>query len=227
MQISESTSGSLSTSNSFSGLDASAKAAGDRQFDYASSRVGELQELLASLSGQRGSKLSSIYDQAGASQSTLGDADRTRIYRDFAASRNSVGNSLAGSGLYNSTVKQNMEQAVDRNRAEALGSLDESLRRQMIELMLRKAEGMDKVYGDSMQAQMTTGLSGVDVLSRKAAFAPTYSASTSNSTSTSNNYNGPLNLATPEGRSQYQRNLSNVNWNSMGTAGAHGVGYRA
>lgn len=60
----------------------------------------------------------------------MGDASRERIYRDSKADFGSVGSQLAGTGLYNTTVLGSLQQGVNRNRNEAVGQLDENLRRE-------------------------------------------------------------------------------------------------
>jgi hypothetical protein len=60
----------------------------------------------------------------------MGEASRARIYRDSKADFGSTGSQLAGTGLYNSTVLGSLQQAVNRNRNEAVGDLDEGLRRE-------------------------------------------------------------------------------------------------
>lgn len=59
-----------------------------------------------------------------------GDGARDRIYRDARADRNSVGSQLAGTGLYNTSVLGTLQMHTNRNRNEALGQLDDNLRRE-------------------------------------------------------------------------------------------------
>src|SRR5690606_33017489 len=66
----------------------------------------------------------------------LGEASRERIYRDSQADHNSVGSALAGTGLYNSTVLGTLQMQVQRNRNEAIGQLDEGLRRERAQALM-------------------------------------------------------------------------------------------
>lgn len=85
----------------------------------------------------------------------MGDASRERIYRDSTADRNSAGSQLAGTGLYNSTVLGSLQQSVNRNRNEAIGSLDENLRRE-------KAQYLTELTGKALdrRTQLTQGQLG-------------------------------------------------------------------
>lgn len=103
----------------------------------------------------------------------MGDASRDRIYRDANAARNSVGAQLAGTGLYNSTVMGSMQSGVDRDRNEALASLDEQLRRERsntlneittraLDRQMQLSQGQLSSLGSmaSQQAQMDMALRG-------------------------------------------------------------------
>lgn len=108
-----------------------------------------------------------------ASTNGMGDASRDRIYRDATAARNSVGSQLAGTGLYNSTVMGSMQSGVDRDRNEALASLDEQLRRERsntlneittraLDRQMQLSQGQLSSLGSmaSQQAQMDMALRG-------------------------------------------------------------------
>lgn len=108
-----------------------------------------------------------------ASTEGMGDASRDRIYRDSSAARNSVGSQLAGTGLYNSTVMGSMQAGVDRDRNEALGALDEQLRRERsttlneittraLDRQMQLSQGQLGSLGSmaSQQAQMDMALRG-------------------------------------------------------------------
>lgn len=191
-------------------------------FDQAFAQAGSLGSQLSGLTDTRRNQYTGFMDQAVAQQQGMGEADRARIYRDSLASRNSVGNSLANSGLYNTTVKQNMEQGVDRNRGEALGQLDEGLRQQLLQLLLQRAQGLDGISADNITNQREIGQTGIGVLSDKASYNPTQSTSSNNSTSyfnpsnsssgfdqgSSNSYQGPAKSYlgfTPLASSGYRR----------------------
>lgn len=103
----------------------------------------------------------------------MGEDSRQRIYRDATAARNSVGSQLAGTGLYNSTVMGSMQAGVDRDRNEALGALDEQLRRerantlnditaQALNRQAQFSQGQLGMLGEmaSQQAQMDMALRG-------------------------------------------------------------------
>ena len=138
------------------------------------------------MNDRRRSDYLGVMDQAVSDTKELGTAQRARIMRDALAARNSVGGQLAGNGLYNTTVQENMKQGVDRNREEAIGGLEESLRQQLLDVMMRRAEGLDGITGDSIANQREVGTTGIGVLAQKAGFNPTTSTSTSQSTSTNN-----------------------------------------
>jgi hypothetical protein len=82
----------------------------------------------------------------------MGDAARQRIYRDATAGRNSVGSELATTGLYNTSVLGTLQMQVDRNRNEALGQLDEGLRRERAEYLNQiTAQALDRRQAMSQQ----------------------------------------------------------------------------
>jgi hypothetical protein len=96
-----------------------------------------------------------LIEQYLAMMQGMGDASRERIYRDSVADRNSVGSGLAGTGLYNSTVLGSLQQSVNRNRNEAIGQLDEGLRRE-------KAQHLTELTGRALdrRTQMMQGQLG-------------------------------------------------------------------
>jgi hypothetical protein len=82
----------------------------------------------------------------------MGEASRQRIYRDSTAGRNSVGSELASTGLYNTSVLGTMQMQVDRNRNEALGQLDEGLRKERAEYLNQiTSQALDRRLSMSQQ----------------------------------------------------------------------------
>ena len=176
-----SVSNSSSTSNSSSGIDLAARALGQKDymqaFNEASTNTGRIGELSAGRQAAYAQEMNRALEQMLAQ----GGSSRNRIYRDAKAQTGSVGAGLAGTGLYNSTVKGNMEQAVARDRDESLLALDDTLRNQIMAIMMQRAEGQDRISSDQIGAESSSRLAGADILSQRAAYSPTRSNSLSNS----------------------------------------------
>ncbi|MEM7812722.1 MAG: hypothetical protein AAF532_14700, partial [Planctomycetota bacterium] len=124
--------GSQSNSTSTSRLDYNAKAATDAQIQQGLDYAKLLRGQSSAASDARISTLNDSFDRLQGKVSELGTYDRNRINRDAQARSNSIGAQLAGTGLYNSTVLPTLRQGVERDRLEAVGQLDESLRNQEI-----------------------------------------------------------------------------------------------
>ncbi|MEO1615067.1 MAG: hypothetical protein AAFV88_04405 [Planctomycetota bacterium] len=177
--------GSESASTSGSSLDYNAKAATDAQIqqglDYAKLLRGET----SNAADARISTLNDSFAELENKVSQLGSYDRNRIDRDAQSRSNSVGAQLAGTGLYNSTVLPTLRQGVERDRLEAQGQLDESLRNQNISTLLSKIQSVDAARLDQISFDSELGQAISELYALMGRNQPTASSSESNSSSTS------------------------------------------
>lgn len=172
---------SKSESTSMSGLDTQAKGISDSQFKDAYGKAGALSNTLMGGYGQMRQSAGGMFDDAMSRIAQLGDYSRGRINRDFNAQRGTAGQALANTGLYNTTVRENLRQGVERNRAEALGQLDESLRKQQIDTLMQRIQSMLGIDQQALGSQQQVGLQGLGFLADMAKTLPNYSRSTSTS----------------------------------------------
>lgn len=176
-------SGSQSTSTSRSGVDLAAKALGDSQIGQGVEYAKTLRDSSNTLTDRRIAGLNSGYANILSQMSTLGQADRARINRDAVARSNSVGAQLAGTGLYNSTVLPTLRQGVERDRLEAQGALDQSLREQSIGALLQQIQSVDVARADQISADSQLGQVIAELYARMGGNNPTTSFQTSTSQS--------------------------------------------
>lgn len=174
---------SNSSSTSESGFDSTAKAISDRQFGNAYSQAGSLGGNIGNLYSQARNNLGSLFSGVFSGLQGLGENDRARINRSFNAQRGAVGQGTANNGLYNTTVRQNMQQGVERNRAEALGQLDDSVRQQNLAVLLQQLQALSGLDQANIGAQQQIGLQGLGFLGEMARTFPNYSRSNSTSLS--------------------------------------------
>ncbi len=174
---------SNSSSSSNSGLDLDAKRISDNQYQNAFSQAnalsGALGQSYANARNTADSGFSGILSQLAG----MGEYDRTRINRSANAQAGSVGQGLMNSGLYNTTMRQNLAQGVERNRNEALGQLDESLRRQSMDVFMQRLSALLGLDQQAIASQQQVGLQGLGFLGEMARTLPNYSRSTSTSAS--------------------------------------------
>lgn len=178
-------SGSQSTQSSQSGLDYGAKSLLDRQAQMGIDYAGTLQAAVDDRFNDRVSSLNQGYDTTLAQLRQLGGYDRARINREAESRSNSVGAQLAGTGLYNSTVMPTLRQGVERDRLEAQGQLDESLRQQSIATLLQKVQAVDSARADQITANSDIGKVIAELYARMSSNTPNKSVQTSQSQSLS------------------------------------------
>jgi hypothetical protein len=178
-------SSSTSSSSSSSQLDQAAKALLDAQsLQGINYNKGLLDRILAQ-SDQRQSSLAQQFATARQSLTGLGDADRARINRDAQSRRGTVGAELAGTGLYNSTILSSLRQGVDRDRMEAIGDVDESVRKQTIDFDVNQINAIDRASGEHLGYMGNLGGSIGQMYAAMAGNAPMASSSTNTSNSSS------------------------------------------
>ena len=157
------------------------KAISDAQFNNGINAGNTAAASIAGMGEQQVAGLQDNYAQQMALMAQMGGYEQGRINRDFDNQVNSVGASLAGTGLYNSTVQGNMAQGVERNRQESLGQLNASLLGQQLGAtanlgnQVSAAQGQQQGLQNSL-AQMLSGL-----YSQQASTLPTLSSQESNS----------------------------------------------
>ena len=185
-----SSSGNASKSTSTSGtfFSPEMKALSDKYFGAASDSVTGFQGKLGELADNRTSGLTDNYAGQLALLQGIGNAQRDRINRDFAAQAGGVGAALAGTGLYNTTVQGNMAQGVERNRQEALGQLSESLAQQQLGALQGSGQQISAAHGDEMSAQLALAQLLSGLYESQASYLPTLSQSKSQSESGSTSY---------------------------------------
>lgn len=139
------------------------KAISDKQFGKGIDAGNAAAAAIASRGDQQIADLRTNYADQMALMAQMGGYERGRINRDFDNQVASVGQNLAGTGLYNTTVQGNMVQGVNRNRAESLGQLEAALMQQQLgaqqNLGNQVAAAQDSQMG--YQNQLANMLSGM------------------------------------------------------------------
>lgn len=180
---------SMSESGSSTFFSPEMKKLSDKYFGAASDATESYQKKIDQLAANRTAGLSDNYAGQLALLQGIGDAQRDRINRDFAAQAGGVGAALAGTGLYNTTVQGNMAQGVERNRQEALNQLSESLAQQQLGALQGTGQQIAAAQGDEMSAQLALAQLLSGLYESQASFMPTLSQSKSKSESGSSSYN--------------------------------------
>ena len=167
---------SKSVQSSESGMvNTAAKAQADAQFDNAIKQLQDSSGNVAAVTGQRQAAIERDYAQLLGMLAQQGGYERGRIGRDFNSQAGSVGAALAGTGLYNSTIQDNMRQGVERNRAEALLGLEESLRGQRAEALGMKTQLSDTAAGQGLTTSTQFATALANIMGQKAGTIPTMS----------------------------------------------------
>lgn len=181
---SSSNSGSLSSSQSSSSLDYKAKSYIDSMYQRAIGLANPA-AVTGSYSTAR-QNASGDYEQLRGMMEGLGDAEKAKLVREGTAKRNSVGNTLANTGLYNSTMLETQRQAVDRNTDEAVGAVNERIQKQQAEMFQQRISdllGIDMKSAESLKDMI---LAQANLAGQSAGAMPMQSQSTSASRSGSN-----------------------------------------
>ena len=161
----------------------------DKYFGAAAESATGYQAKLDQLANKRTAGLSDNYAGQLALLQGIGDAQRDRINRDFAAQAGGVGAALAGTGLYNTTVQGNMAQGVERNRQEALNQLSDSLTQQQLAALQGSGQQISAAQADEISAQLALAQLLSGLYESQGTFMPTLSQSASKSENLSQSYN--------------------------------------